>query len=247
MFFGGNWKLNGSRESIHQLTQELKVGITTTKARVVVFAPFVYLSELIESLKDSVIQVGAQNVSDQAEGAFTGEVSAAMLKDVGCDYVLIGHSERRSIYHEDDAMIARKMRLAIDAGLRPVLCVGETLDVREAGDAEAFVIQQLKVALTELNDQEIADIIVAYEPVWAIGTGQVATPEQAQTMHHAIRDYLSGEVESLAEGIDIIYGGSMKPDNASSLLSQDDINGGLIGGASLKASEFAAIIGACVV
>ncbi|PIQ43508.1 MAG: triose-phosphate isomerase [Gammaproteobacteria bacterium CG11_big_fil_rev_8_21_14_0_20_46_22] len=245
MFFGGNWKLNGDFQSLTDLAKAMKARVHPSKdARVVVFAPFVYLPAIHQILKDSPIKLGAQNVSDQNEGAFTGEVSANMLKDVGCDYVLIGHSERRQLYHEDFSMIARKVSLAFKAGLTPVLCVGETLEERKAEKADHVVLVQLETATADISDAELAKLVIAYEPVWAIGTGEVATPDQAQAMHDVIREFLSTRLGENAQAVDIIYGGSMKPDNAAELLAKPDVNGGLIGGASLKADEFAAICSA---
>lgn len=245
MFFGGNWKLHGDGQSLADLAKAIKACVhPSNETRVVVFAPFVYLQSLHGVLKNSAIALGAQNVSDQGEGAFTGEVSALMLKDIGCEYVLIGHSERRQLYHEDLAMIARKVPLAFKAGLTPVLCVGETLDERKAEKADHVVLAQLETATAEISDAELAKLVIAYEPVWAIGTGEVATPDQAQAMHDVIREFLSTRLGENAQTVDIIYGGSMKPNNAAELLAKPDVNGGLIGGASLKADEFAAICSA---
>lgn len=242
MFIGGNWKLNGDNESLTKLTQALVKGSEKLfDTRVVVFPPAVYLSHIIDTLKNSPIKVGAQNQCEQLEGAFTGEVSAHMLQDIGCDYVLLGHSERRHVYGETNEMINKKMRLAFEKTLLPVLCVGETLQQREAGNAQKVVLQQLQIAFDGLSNDEIANTVIAYEPVWAIGTGEVATPAQAQEMHASIREFLNALISDKARDVDIIYGGSVKPDNAAEIFSQADVDGGLIGGASLKADDFIAI------
>jgi triosephosphate isomerase len=192
-------------------------------------------------LADSKCALGAQNVCDQEAGAFTGEVSAAMLKQCGCRYALVGHSERRSLYLETDQLVAARFAMALASGLIPILCVGETLDEREQGITEAVVARQIDAVIDVSGIGGIAQAVIAYEPVWAIGTGKVATPDQAQEVHAFIRGKLAQLDVGVAEQVKILYGGSMNPSNAAELLSQDDIDGGLIGGASLKADDFLAI------
>lgn len=242
MFIGGNWKLNGDKKTLLSLAQAIADKTADVSQRkIVLFPPFVYVNEIVDSLANSAIKVGAQNQADQESGAFTGEVAASMLHDVGCEYVLLGHSERRHVYGETHEMINKKMHLAFANNLIPVLCVGETLDERKQGNAEELVLQQLTSAFSGLSDQQIAQTVIAYEPVWAIGTGEVATPEQAQAMHATIRDYLKTVIVDKAQAVDIIYGGSVKAANAKEIFAMPDVDGGLIGGASLKADEFAAI------
>lgn len=209
---------------------------------VAVFPPFPYLTQAVSELKGSTISVGAQNCADQRSGAFTGEVSADMLADCGVELVIIGHSERRALYAETDEVVLSKTRLAIDSGLVAVVCVGETLEERKSGREEAVVSSQLSLLLSELTDADWKKVIVAYEPVWAIGTGETATPEQAQAIHATIRTLLAERSATIAEETRILYGGSVKSANAADLFSQSDIDGGLVGGASLDAAEF---IGIC--
>lgn len=204
-----------------------------------VCAPFPYLADCVEALRGTSIRTGAQDCSVHEQGAYTGDVSAAMLADVGCRCVIVGHSERRAYHAESDQLVALKARAALGHGLVPIVCVGETLAEREAGETEAVVRRQLG-AVIDLLGADLARIVVAYEPVWAIGTGRTATPEQAQAVHAAVRAQLC-EAASSAAGVRILYGGSVKPDNAASLFAQPDIDGGLIGGASLKAADFIAI------
>ncbi|MAZ77537.1 MAG: triose-phosphate isomerase [Legionellaceae bacterium] len=240
-FIGGNWKMNGDAVSAKHLVESLRVGLSSVESDVVVFPPFVYLTQVIDQLRDSRIKVGAQNQCEQAEGAFTGEVSAAMLNDIGCQYVVLGHSERRHIYGETDAQIAEKFVLAQDNHLVPVLCVGETLDEHEAGDTEKVVLKQLDAVITRSGISKFDQCVLAYEPVWAIGTGKTATPEQAQAVHSILREHLSKQDAKIADSLRIIYGGSVKAANARAIFAQPDVDGGLIGGASLKADEFIAI------
>lgn len=205
--------------------------------------PFVSISSVVSGFSGSGFQTGAQNVSNENNGAYTGEISTDMLKDSGCEYVIVGHSERREYYHEDDNLVALKTKKVIDDGLKAIVCVGEVLSDRKAGNAEKVVKGQLNRVLQELIGDLSGQLVVAYEPVWAIGTGETASPEQAQEMHKFIRSLLTehfgGEI---AEKIRILYGGSMKPENAEELLSQKDVDGGLIGGASLKADSFSKIL-----
>ena len=221
----GNWKMQGSRASITALLDEL---VKASPAGSAVCAPYPYLAQVAERLRGSSIAWGAQNVSEHAQGAFTGEVSAAMLLEFGCRYAIVGHSERRQIYRETDAQVAAKFAAARAAGLTPILCVGETLAEREAGRTEEVVARQLAAVKFEGG-------VLAYEPVWAIGTGRNATPEQAQEVHAFLRKRVPAETA-------IIYGGSVKPQNAAAIFAKPDVDGGLIGGASLVAKDFLDIV-----
>lgn len=236
----GNWKLNGSLESIDALASGVVSQASDVDVDVVLCPVFVHLDRVSEILKNSNVALGAQNCSAQFEGAYTGEVSPGMLQEIGCRFVILGHSERRSLFSEADQDVSIKVKSALEAGLVPIVCVGETLEEREQGNAEAVVEAQLLAALGDLSDQ-LSLVVVAYEPVWAIGTGLTATPEQAQTMHAFIRGVLAKVSQSDSEKVRILYGGSVKPENASDLFSQADIDGGLIGGASLKVDDFMAI------
>ncbi len=238
----GNWKMNGSRESIKVLLDGLKQGIGAVKvAEVAVCPPFIYIPEVQEQLQGSAIAWGGQDVSTEASGAYTGEISTAMLLDFGCRYVIVGHSERRSYHGESDELVARKFAAARAAGLVPILCVGETLEERESGVTEQVVARQLDAVIDLEGVAALADGVIAYEPVWAIGTGKTASPEQAQEVHAFIRGRVASQDAGVAEGLRILYGGSMKPGNAAELLAKPDIDGGLIGGASLKAEDFLGI------
>lgn len=235
----GNWKMNGSRTGNKELLDAVKAGIAEiTRAEVAVCAPFVYLTDVGEQLQGTTIGLGAQNVSQQTAGAFTGEISAGMLVDVGCKYVLVGHSERRSLYGESDELVAKKFAAARAAGLHPILCVGELLEEREQGITEQVVGRQLDAVIALEGVAALADAVVAYEPVWAIGTGKTASPQQAQDVHAFIRARVAEGDAAVAEGLQILYGGSVKAANAAELFAMTDIDGGLIGGASLKADEF---------
>jgi len=238
----GNWKMNGSRESIKALLAGIKAGMGDVKsAQVAVCAPSIYIADVAEQLNGSNIAFGGQNVSTEEKGAFTGEISTSMLLDFGCKYVLVGHSERRSLYGEDDAVVANKFAVARKAGLTPILCIGESLEERENGTTEAVVARQLDAVIYAEGIEAIADCVVAYEPVWAIGTGKTASPQQAQDVHAFIRSKLAEKSADVAEKVQIQYGGSMNAGNAAELLSQPDIDGGLIGGASLVAEDFLTI------
>lgn len=238
----GNWKMNGSRESIKMLLDGLKTGIgDVNSAEVVVCAPYIYLADVHQQLDTVAIAYGAQNLSTEAKGAFTGEISADMLLDFACKYVIVGHSERRTLYAEDDALVAQKFSVARKAGLIPILCVGELLEEREAGTTEEVVARQLNAVIELEGVAALADAVIAYEPVWAIGTGKTATPEQAQEVHAYIRKLIAEKDANVAEKVRIQYGGSMNAGNAADLLAKDDIDGGLIGGASLKAEDFLTI------
>ncbi|MCB1850424.1 MAG: triose-phosphate isomerase [Gammaproteobacteria bacterium] len=238
----GNWKMNGSRASIEVLLNGLKSGIGAVRvAEVAVCAPAIYLSDVQSRLQGTAIAWGGQDLSTQASGAFTGEIAASMLNDFGCKYVIVGHSERRAYHHESDTTVAKKFAAARAAGLIPILCVGETLEEREQGVTEAVVKRQLDAVIELEGVTALADGVVAYEPVWAIGTGRTATPEQAQEVHAYLRAQVASQDADVAAGLRILYGGSMKPDNAKELLAKADIDGGLIGGASLKAEDFLGI------
>lgn len=234
----GNWKMNGRQDLLAEMAQAL-AGYEGV-AEVVICPPYPYLAAA-RSVLPSTIGVGGQNLSDQDDGAFTGEVSAPMLAEVGCGYVIIGHSERRALYAETDALIAAKFSRAQAAGLVPILCVGETLEEREAGDTQAVVCGQLQAVVDAVGIAAFARAVVAYEPVWAIGTGRTASPEQAQEVHASLRESLAQNDKDIAESLCLLYGGSVKADNAALLFAQSDIDGGLIGGASLTADSFIAI------
>jgi triosephosphate isomerase len=243
----GNWKMNGSRQAAQALIEGVLAGMPGVKAEVALCPPFVYLGQVKQQLQGSAVAMGAQNVSHHDSGAFTGEISPAMLKDMGCDYVIIGHSERRALYGEDDAVVADKLIAVSKSGLKPIFCVGELLEERQQGETEAVVARQLDAVLNKAGGlAALANAVIAYEPVWAIGTGMTATPDQAQSVHAFIRQRLAAHDGALAQKMRLLYGGSVKGDNASELFAQKDIDGGLIGGASLKAGEFLAICRAAV-
>lgn len=234
----GNWKMNGSLTSIRALVAALRSDTATYRAELSVIPPFVYLAEIERLLTGSSIRWGAQNVSEHAAGAYTGEIAPAMLKDFGCTYVLVGHSERRTLYGEDNATVARKFAAARTAGLTPILCIGETLAERENGETEAVISHQLDAVLDLVGAQSLDAAIIAYEPVWAIGTGKTATPGQAQAVHEFIRSKIARLDATIGASLVILYGGSVKAANADELFAMPDIDGGLIGGASLNADEF---------
>ena len=241
----GNWKMHGSRASNQALLDDLESSLEIEwPIDVAVFPPYVYLSDAIRRLEHGRIQVGAQDVCAEAQGAFTGQVSAAMLKDVGCAYVIVGHSERRRLNHEDDALVARKFVAAQRAGLIPVLCVGESLEEREGGHTEAVVGRQLDAVITMHGVGGFAKAILAYEPVWAIGTGRNASPEQAQAVHAFLRARIAAHDAKMAGQVRVLYGGSVKAGNAAELFAMPDVDGGLVGGASLSADEFRQICAA---
>jgi triosephosphate isomerase len=243
----GNWKMNGSREGSRQLLEAVKAGVAhLSGVGVAVCPPYVYLPLAETVLSGSVVAWGAQDVSQRADGAYTGEISARMLLDYGCTFAIVGHSERRTLYGEGDGLVAEKFAAARAAGLTPILCVGELLSEREAGETEAVVARQLDAVLSLDGVAGLGEAVVAYEPVWAIGTGRTATPEQAQEVHAFIRARVGQHDPSIAEGLRILYGGSVKGSNASALFSMPDIDGGLIGGASLDAGEFLTICRAAV-
>jgi triosephosphate isomerase len=241
----GNWKMHGSRAENAELIEGLLLGLPAQpSADIAVCPPFVYLWEIARALKASPIQVGAQSVCAEAVGAFTGEVSASMLKDVGCRYVIVGHSERRALYKEDDALVARKFLATQAQGLFPILCVGETLEERERGQTMQVVTRQLGAVLDVAGVAAMQTAVIAYEPVWAIGTGKNATPDQAQEVHAHIRTAVAARDAKIAAGLRVLYGGSVKAANARDIFAMPDVDGGLVGGASLKADEFLKICAA---
>ena len=234
----GNWKMHGSRLANAELLAAL-LGARPFGLDVAVCVPAVFLTETAATLAGSDIRWGAQDVSQHAQGAYTGDISAAMLSEVGCRYVIVGHSERRALHAESDQLVAEKAQAALAKGVTPIVCVGETLAQRDAGESEAVVMRQMSVVIHQLAHCA-GEIVVAYEPVWAIGTGRTATPEQAQAVHAVLRAQLHAATGH-GERMTILYGGSVKADNAGTLFAQHDIDGGLIGGASLKAADFIAI------
>jgi triosephosphate isomerase len=244
----GNWKLHGSRAFARDLVEGIVAGLPAHGIDTVVLPPLPYLSELIERFRSRPVthpmQFGAQDVSANEKGAYTGEVSAAMLVDIGARYGLVGHSERRQYHAESDALVARKFLAAKHAGLVPILCVGESLHEREADQTEYRIGTQLAAIFEHAGPQAFAGAVIAYEPVWAIGTGRTATPAQAQAVHAFIRGEVAARDATIAGSLSILYGGSCKPDNAAELFAQPDVDGGLIGGASLVAVDFLAIVAA---
>ncbi|MEJ2361082.1 MAG: triose-phosphate isomerase [Gammaproteobacteria bacterium] len=241
-FIAGNWKMNGSRDSIKTLLDGLKAGIGgVNKADVAVCAPFIYLPDVAQQLAGTPVAWGAQNVSTEAKGAFTGEIAASMIADFGCKYIIVGHSERRSYYGETDEIVARKFGVVVEAGMTPIFCIGETLEEREKGITEQVFERQVKAVIDMHGVAMLGKGVIAYEPVWAIGTGKTATPEQAQDVHAFIRSIIAKADQGVADKMIIQYGGSMNAANAKELLAQTDIDGGLIGGASLKAEDFLTI------
>ena len=234
----GNWKMNASKDSVESLVTDILSGASDVSAEIIVCAPFPYLSQVEALIEGSNLMLGAQNLNVNASGAFTGEVSAEMIKDFGANHVIVGHSERRSLYGETSEIVAEKTKAAIDSGLTPILCLGESLDQREYGKTESVVSEQLNKVIKMVGIEAFNNIIIAYEPVWAIGTGMTATPEQAQAVHKFIRDLLASSSQDIADKTAILYGGSMNASNAVELISCADIDGGLIGGAALKAEDF---------
>jgi len=249
-FVAGNWKMNTDSHSSVELAKRIASGSSQVAGHSVtvgVFPPFVYLQSVARALSASSVAVGAQDTYFQSNGAFTGEISSSMLKDIGCTYVLCGHSERRHVIGETDKLINKKVAAAISGGLLPILCVGELLAERDAGQTEKVVTRQLKTDLADLSVEKVSAVTIAYEPVWAIGTGRTATPQQAHEAHNFIRKLLAQMYnERLAEEIRILYGGSVKSANAADLMHQQDVDGLLVGGASLNAEDFLAIIRAAV-
>lgn len=237
----GNWKMHGSTASITDLITGIKQGLENASADIAVCPPFVYLSQVKHLLQGSDIGLGSQSVSEYEQGAYTGEISPVMLKDLGCEYALVGHSERRSLYAESSEVVAKKFIAAKQQGLLPVLCLGESLEQREAGETLSVVASQLRAVIDLLEPAEFAGAVLAYEPVWAIGTGKTASPAQAQEVHAYLRQLLSECDVELAETTVVLYGGSVNAGNAADLFAQQDIDGALVGGASLKVADFVEI------
>jgi triosephosphate isomerase len=237
----GNWKMNGDESLVIACRDALKA-LDLSLVDVAVCPPFVYLPAAQVHFANSELSYGAQDVSDHASGAYTGQISAQMLRAMGCKYGIIGHSERRALCGETNEMVANKCAQALEAGLILVVCVGETDAQREAGETESVILGQLKAVLDRVGIEGLSQAVIAYEPVWAIGTGKAATAAQAQAVHHSIRVWLASHSESIAAKVQILYGGSVNESNARELFSQPDIDGGLIGGASLKPETFAAIV-----
>ena len=244
----GNWKMNKTLDEATQLTAELMSLAAEVKgnAKMVLCVPFPYLLSIKNQLGHAAIQVGAQNCSEHDSGAYTGEVSAVILKSMGIPYVIVGHSERRQYFGENGALLAKKVDKALAQGIIPIFCCGEPLEIREKGTHEALVRQQVEESLFHLSADAVKKVVIAYEPVWAIGTGKTASTQQAQDMHAVIRKQLTTKYgEAVAETIPILYGGSVKPDNAKELFSCPDVDGGLVGGASLKGRDFIEIVKGC--
>ncbi|HEX3997230.1 MAG TPA: triose-phosphate isomerase [Pirellulales bacterium] len=242
----GNWKMNTDRAAAVALAAGVAKGsVDFPHVDLVVCPPFVYLDAVRQALGDAPVALGAQNMYHQPQGAYTGEISAGMLLDLGCKFVILGHSERRQIFKETDAEVNQKLLAALAAGLTPIVCVGELLADREAGRTHDVIRRQFDGSLAKLSEEQASRLVIAYEPVWAIGTGKVATPEQAQEVHHDLRKMLAERYNAeLAMAVRIQYGGSVKPDNAASLLAQPDIDGALVGGACLKVADFCGIAAA---
>jgi len=238
----GNWKMNGSREKARALASAIVAGVAGAKADVGISPPFVHLPEVGEILAGSPVLLGSQNVADQDEGAYTGEVSGSLLKEFGVSLAIVGHSERRALYGESNELVAARYVKAIEHGLIPILCIGETLEERESDRTFDVVGEQLDAVLNLAGVASLAKAVIAYEPVWAIGTGRTASTEQAQEVHAWIRAKIAGLDANVAENLQILYGGSVKADNAQALFAQPDIDGGLIGGASLDAASFLKIV-----
>jgi len=238
----GNWKMNGNRAEAAELVNGILEGMgDVVDAEVAVCPPYILIPEVAQRIRDSAVRLGAQNLNVHASGAHTGEISGPMLRDFGCVYCIVGHSERRAIYGESSSDVAAKFEAAQNHGLVPVLCVGETLDQREDDATEAVIAEQLQAVLSRSGVEGFRDAVIAYEPVWAIGTGRTATPQQAQAVHAYIRGLLASHDKGIASNVRILYGGSVKGDNAADLFAEPDIDGGLIGGASLKSEEFLTI------
>lgn len=232
-----NWKMHGSLESCHQWMQQMST-YDLSGCDVALCAPSVYLTTLVQAAQGTPVRIGAEDVNENAQGAFTGEISAGMLADIGCHLVIVGHSERRTMYGDTDERVALKAQAALSCALAPIVCVGETLQERQAGQTMEVVTSQLQAVIDLIGVQGLSCAVLAYEPVWAIGTGLSATPEQAQEVHAALRAFVAKYDAQVADQLRILYGGSVKPGNAAELFAQPDIDGGLIGGASLKAEDF---------
>lgn len=239
----GNWKMNLDYDQGRDLAKAIVSGLQPSDVLVILGTPYLHLKNISGIIKDiSNVKLAAQNCHQEESGAYTGEISAGMLKSCGVDYVILGHSERREYFNESDGLIAKKIDIVLKHGMLPIYCCGEKLEVREAGKHQELVGEQVKTALFHLTEEQMKQVVVAYEPVWAIGTGKTATPEQAQEMHRYIRGLIREKFgKKVADGTSILYGGSVKPDNANELFAQPDVDGGLVGGASLKAADFLAI------
>jgi triosephosphate isomerase len=240
----GNWKMNLNFQEGRDLANDIIRNIGPSDILTILCPPFIHLNHLsVLTNGISNLEVGAQNCHSERAGAFTGEISAGMIKSTGAGFVIVGHSERREYFQENDALLANKVIAVLENGLRPIFCCGEKLEIREAGTQDALVQEQIEKGLFHLDNEAIKKVVIAYEPVWAIGTGKTASSQQAQEMHHFIRNLISKKYGAeIAEAIPILYGGSCKPDNAAEIFSQPDVDGGLIGGASLKAADFIAIV-----
>jgi triosephosphate isomerase len=236
-----NWKMHGTRQDVGDLLAGFRNGLLSPQAQVMVFAPSIFLPQVQEGLLGSAIAWGAQNIHPEPKGAYTGEISLPMIQEFGCSAVLVGHSERREMFGDTNDWVAEKVAAALAAGVTPVLCIGETLAEREAEQSFQVCQKQLDAVIARVGIAALTDVVVAYEPVWAIGTGVTASPEQAQNMHAALRAYIAQQNAKVAQQLPILYGGSMKAANAAELLAQPDIDGGLIGGASLQVDEFVSI------
>ncbi len=234
----GNWKMNGTLTTAKSLAEAIVSGIENTNADIAVCPPFVYLRDIDQILQGSHLKFGAQNVADQESGAYTGEISASMLKDINCTYAIVGHSERRSYYGDTNESVAERFSQALSQNIIPILCVGETLEQREQGKTFQVVDEQLDAVINLAGIDSFENAVIAYEPVWAIGTGKTASDEQAQEVHQYIRQQIAKRDQGIADKIQILYGGSVKADNAKGLFAMADIDGGLIGGASLDAESF---------
>ncbi len=240
----GNWKMNLNFQEGRDLANEIVRSSLPSEVLVVLCPPYIHLNHL-SMLSNGItnLEIGAQNCHQKSAGAYTGEVSAAMLKSVGCGFVILGHSERREYFEESDELLTKKVNIVLENGMRPIFCCGERLETREAGTQEALVKSQLELGLFHLDEESFSKIVIAYEPVWAIGTGKTASPKQAQEMHAFIRSLILKKYgEPIATSTSILYGGSCKPDNAAEIFSQQDVDGGLIGGASLKSNDFIDIL-----
>ena len=243
-FIAGNWKMNNTISETVEFCRQFRVkGLNNISSDIVLFPPSISIQSMIKTLEDTPVKVGGQNIHQESKGAFTGEMSVEMLIDSGCEFVLIGHSERRQFFNETDELVNQKLKLVLKSNLKPVVCIGETLKERESGKTEEIILGQLKNGLKDITESEMERIIIAYEPIWAIGTGLTAKPEQAQEIHNLIRKAIINDFsEHLGRNLRILYGGSAKVQNAKSLLSEKDIDGLLIGGASLKVNDFYEII-----
>lgn len=240
----GNWKMNKDYHEGRELSTQIVKALDNQEVMVILCPPFIHLQHVGDIIKDvDNLKLGAQNCHQEVSGAYTGEISVGMLKSVGVEYVILGHSERREYFQEGNELLSAKVKAVLAGGLQPIFCCGEPLQVREAGDHVAYVAKQLEESLFDLSAEDFSRIVIAYEPIWAIGTGKTASPEQAQEMHASIREMISEKYgEEIAQTCSILYGGSVRPANAEEIFGQTDVDGGLIGGASLKAEDFNAIV-----